>query len=73
MHLIAISPLAIRRRQTLHLEDAHQRTSLEDAELAAFFELVGDAGLDTFFLSERYNGINRVDESVSDDRTNMHH
>lgn len=46
---------------------------MEDAELAAFFELVGDAGLDTFFLSERYNGINRVDESVSDDRTNMHH
>lgn len=51
----------------------HQRTSLEDAELAAFFELVGDTGLDTFFLSERCNGINRVDESVSDDRTNMHH
>lgn len=51
----------------------HQGTSLEDAELAAFFELVGDTGLDTFFLSERCNGINRVDESVSDDRTNMHH
>jgi hypothetical protein len=49
------------------------RTSLEDAELAAFFELVRDSGLDDFFTSEMYNGTNWVDGSASDDRTNMHH
>jgi hypothetical protein len=51
----------------------HRRTSLEEEELAALFELVRDAGLDDFFLSEMYSGINWVDESASDDRTNLHH
>ena len=46
---------------------------MEDAEFAAILKVAGDAEIADFLLSEACNGIRWVDDSVSDDRDNMHH